>query len=437
MCLIIYSGKGQNKNDAFLEEAIRKAEEFNGDGIGYAIKRAEDNSVFLNKGFFDIDHFIETIKEENISDQDELMVHLRIGNKGKVNIPMCHPFLVSSDQKEILNTHKAKVDKPIMAHNGTMYKHAVHNSDLSDTYYFTKNVLSKKPVLNFLKEDPTVFDEVMQPHLNASRLIVMFPSEENTVLLGKWYIEKGLYFSKNYSVEYFPKVTNYSTKGNWNNQSNLWDDVESFYRGKDYYDDIDFGEDFSISDTIPSIIPETNVESVYRFSILDNLGYKWTEYMGLLLPEHNAIRKYIPIVDENNIDLIDISAKTTNYQFSVYLSEKYRVLAADSDSFLIENLTNSYDIEVPKSDFYESFNINLTNIGQDFYGDYFKLVKKLPASKTLYNKLCRIHDKAVEKNEEAVNYKDLKYINLDALSLFIDNIKEELEIRKNPARLVF
>ena len=95
MCLAILAPKGVSKNKKILFDAIENAAFTNDDGMGYAFKRNSTKKVYISKGYTEVDKIIESIKSKNLKDEDELIVHLRFGNKGDVNAEMCHPFVCS------------------------------------------------------------------------------------------------------------------------------------------------------------------------------------------------------------------------------------------------------------------------------------------------------------------------------------------------------
>lgn len=436
MCLIIHVKKGIDKTNKFIEESIRKAAEFNRDGMGYILKR-EDNSLFINKGFFDVDKFINKIKEEDIKLNDEITIHLRIGNKGETSAKMCHPFIVSNDDDEIHKVLGGRINKPALMHNGTMYKHAVANSNLSDTYYFTKNVLSKKPVLDFMKADSKLFTTIMQPHLCESRLAVVFPDETESILIGKWHDINGILFSKNYNEEYFPKKEisfsrNYYDK-NYDDWREKWED--------DYDDDYPFkgimsSIDYNFNDVVD--IPKVSEK---RPSFVNSLGIEYELYMGLFLPREEDFNDYVVDIDDANCQDVILSVIKADYTIGVMKGYTYSVYFTTSSSIVVSSTNLDYfDIEIPKDYFYELFSVNLSGYNLDYYNEYYKLVKSIPASKSFYKKLeSAIAVTEINNKDKVVfHYATDKYEVDYMLALdFYNKMKEELKIQKDPALLLF
>src|SRR5690606_5606269 len=106
MCLAIVAGKNTDKNSDFLMDAIVAGSISNRDGMGFAFKRNSTKKVYISKGYKEVSALIDTIKSKKLGEQDELLIHARIGNKGAVNEKMCHPFVISNKEEEILLNDK-------------------------------------------------------------------------------------------------------------------------------------------------------------------------------------------------------------------------------------------------------------------------------------------------------------------------------------------
>lgn len=425
MCLIIYCPKGSDKNKEFLEEAILKAHEFNPDGMGYAVKR-EDNSIFLNKGFFDVNQFIDHIKGENVLENEELLIHLRIGNEGKVNVEMSHPFLVSNNENEILDFLMGDTDKPVMAHNGTMKKHAVTNSDKSDTFYFTKNVLSIPSIQNFLKEDPVTFDLVMQPHLSISRVCVMFPEDSDTVLLGKWHDLEGYKFSKNYKEEYFPKPKiTYNTY-----------DPTYYSEWRKYQNEMRSSNiDIPLSENKLVKIPRLPYQRAF---FKDWLNTTHMYYMGMFLPTTDApLRKYTISVSMTNYRQCIIDPNEDDYELGIYRNGFYKVANVKPNFIEVVDATSGDIILVPKNDFYEIFHVSFTQPVKDDYATLYEMVKNIGITKSMIKKLEKLITQASVKDNKFLTFRDIKWIPLNVAIMFLNFATEEMEFRETPELLLF
>src|SRR5882757_4865587 len=155
MCLVIIAKSGVSKNSDFLIEAIRKGAISNTDGIGYTFKKMNKNGqVWISKGFKQVEEFINTLRSKRLKDQDELIIHLRIGNKGATNTAMNHPFVLSNTEEIILSNNKF-VEAPTMVHNGTFTEFSTYNSQFSDTYNFVQRFMFIPEMQSLLIRDKT------------------------------------------------------------------------------------------------------------------------------------------------------------------------------------------------------------------------------------------------------------------------------------------
>lgn len=453
MCLIIYAPKGTDKNQEFLEEAIKKAAEFNKDGMGYAVKYS-DNALWINKGFFDVEEFIKDIKENDIKEDDELLIHLRIGNVGEVDVSMCHPFLISNVPDEIVTTDEGWVDKPVLAHNGTMSKYKVKDSKYSDTFHFIEQVLSKDSVMNFMVSDSETFDDLMQSHLLSSRLAVMFPDERETVLLGTWYNEEGFMFSKNYYEEYFKKSYNVNFT-----QSRLDAIRNSKYNNNDYgYDDWDYDEeyrmwihkndslinkqkklDFEINDYEPSkiiSIPKLSYPRPSYISLGGN-GVEYTLYMGLFLP--NVITEYRTFnveINEDTITAIKIYVMADSKYYGIQRGFNYDLYDCGIFNITVRDTLSGEVIDIPRSEFYDIFDTYIPNKDKAFFNEYYDWVVTTPVTKTCLKKLDKRFSVALSYRHDKLKFKDSE-MSKDVAEMFLKEGKKELDIQKNPHKLFF
>lgn len=428
MCLIIHVKKGIDKQDKFIEESIRKASEFNKDGMGYILKR-EDNSVFINKGFFDVNDLINDINKENITINDELTIHLRIGNKGETSVNMCHPFVISNDSEEIDGFIEGMTDKPVLMHNGTMYKYSIVNSKKSDTYFFTKNVMSNEPVLNFLKSDSVLFDHIMQPHLCSSRLAIVFPDETESILLGKWYEINGLFFSKNYNEEYFPKKI-------------IELPFRSVVKDQDYYNNI-VDEYYNYNDLYNGIHDVVNIPKLSedRPSFVNQFGIEYELYMGMYLPRQEDFNDFIVELDQGNYKEAHLSVVNSDYTQGIVKNYNYVIDNIDPFTITVSSFEfGKYGIKIPKSEFYEIFSVKFKGNVLNYYKELFKLIKSLDVSKSLYKKINKAVNRSIEKNKDYViiHHNGTKYeIDVLLASDFLYQMGEELRLQENPALLLF
>ena len=158
MCLILIKDSNTKLNSTFFEYC-EKAAISNSHGIGFAMKRANKDFIFIQKGFKKPADLIYALEELVIKEKDELIIHFRMatfGSQGKAN---CHPFLISDVEKNYDNNeqmilgntseptiHQVHLNHPIaFMHNGCMWDYEKvydNDKDFSDTRNFAKRFLN-------------------------------------------------------------------------------------------------------------------------------------------------------------------------------------------------------------------------------------------------------------------------------------------------------
>lgn len=494
MCLIISCPKGISKNSEFLSEAIKVAAENNPDGIGYIIKRS-DSSVKINKGIFNVKELNENLKKEDVKDEDELHIHFRIGNKGAISKEMCHPFVATPSKENIDNILESVVDYPVLMHNGTMYSYSVTNSVKSDTYFFTRNILSNKHVINMIYNDQDIFKDLIDPHVDNSRLLIVSPGDAETIYIGKWYTNNNILFSKNYPKEYEPKIPYYNGMfnrgGNYvNRKFNHNNHMNSILGGydeeyDDYYDEQSYekykmnqlrkeqeeqyADLFSIrneysddddddDDDLPfnMVVTETNDLTGYDGSIeLENYGtilvpdidfprrsiknilninYKY--YMGLYVPSDHMPDHYLVAVDDGNYDYIDISPIKTDATLGIWKSLSYEIIGVRNNMIIIMNRNTLEEMALSHRVFYSLFKIELVGYSKVIYSEYANMLSSIPPSKNVYKHLNKMLEKWTNSpiGFDMIEFKhnSRRYTySIDAVELYIEKCEEELNLRKS------
>ena len=170
MCLIGLAPEGTDKYSEKFINAIIIASKTNTDGMGFSFKKNSTKKVYISKGYNTVEGMIRSLKSKRLKKEDELMIHLRIGNRGSKNTDMCHPFILSNIEEEILQNDKY-VDKPTMMHNGTFHSYPSYNiNNFSDTYLFIKDFMFNKRIIDFVKEDLELFKKVFSEKLGTNKL---------------------------------------------------------------------------------------------------------------------------------------------------------------------------------------------------------------------------------------------------------------------------
>lgn len=464
MCLALLAPKGVLKNTEFLYNSIKTASYTNRDGMGFAFKRNSTKKVYISKGYKDVDEFIDSIKEKKLGLDDELIVHLRIGNKGSVNTDMCHPFVVSSEDDEILQNDKF-VTEPVFIHNGTLFKYSEHNSKYSDTFFFSKKFMSHKPVQEFLKSDSKLFSEIFKDHVSTSRFVFLFPGESNNAIkIGSFKEDNGYFFSnESYKNSNIRNVGGVDTEINYNSYNGYCNYGESWKTRKaresinesiikrqlenksvDLFEEDPFEVNTNskvkeskkrVFDNSASIkIPKTSKEK-YTCPLS---GADFTYYMGLWIPEEYIINQNLHIrIDVNSLNYTHLQfrgldnlngddiTKNRLYEMTYYgiaLShEKGETMHVISPTYgvLPNNRSNSYiyDHEIktilsskPKSEY------------TGFYDSYMDLVRRVDISKNKIKKLTKMLNAPYK---EDMYYEKLGYYNREVLQLFLYNMYKE------------
>lgn len=202
MCLIGIKTKGTPVT-RLLKESVRVAFNGNRDGFGLAFKSAGSKTIWMRKGYFDIDSVISDINSLNIQAEDEFMFHGRMCTAGKVNDINCHPFVLGeSVSKTGITVSKEKLEYPVMMHNGCIGELSYRNSDMSDTYWLSEVVFSRdkdesNKNLKLLKEDVKKLQLKYSDYLTYGKYSFMFP-DRDIVMLGNFTEDpenKGYFFS--------------------------------------------------------------------------------------------------------------------------------------------------------------------------------------------------------------------------------------------------
>jgi hypothetical protein len=205
MCLITYFKEGQPKYGGKVEAFLRQGAESNDEGSGYMFKKKGDNKIVVDKGYFNVDLLLESLKARGLKDEDELVVHHRICTVGKVSPENCHPFVLS-DNPNIVAATQITTKKPCLVHNGgfsKLYKYIQKNSHMSDTYAFTRYIMSNKGILKMLDEDRDLFNFLLDDIVNSSRVVIMYPDKPTNVI-GHFYDDEGYMHSNLGYCDYRP-----------------------------------------------------------------------------------------------------------------------------------------------------------------------------------------------------------------------------------------
>lgn len=186
MCIAIV----KPKNTEITDEALKNCYEKNPDGAGIAFSK--DNQIYILKGIFNKEQFIESVRKYEKEADGAMLIHCRIGTSGLKDKENCHPH--------IINKHL------VMIHNGIINVKVPVESKVSDTIIFTREYLRALPS-NFL-ENEYLKDLVRMAIGSSNKLCFLNEKGEYSIInenYGVW--DNGVWYS-NHSYE-TPKITYY------------------------------------------------------------------------------------------------------------------------------------------------------------------------------------------------------------------------------------
>jgi archaellin len=488
MCCIAIAKSGTKKYDEFFLNSIKIASGTNTDGIGYSFKRAGNpNKVWISKGFKDVDKFISCLKAKRLKDVDELVVHLRIGNKGSKDTDMNHPFVLSNKPDEILE-NDSYVNAITMVHNGTFFDYAQHSSMFSDTYFFTKDFMSVKEVQDLLKRDSKLFAETFKPMLKSNRLAFIFNDKTPMVLIGEYKEDNGYFFSndsykrrdiiniggettyrnfahgggragyseddidwedlRNRSCELpVPVRQNVTTQFSRVGSSVVNTDYQRLQREKiqKQQDALKYGT--KVGERVRN--SQSRLEADSKFDIIPPIGAPTTLDLCMntvLYKVMNAI--YIPLhyinsqFEESKFRITSYNYKhfyftctTPDLDRKIYRHKCYRITNFDSSNNGMHTLhspsmtNNPADaVYVNTHDLYRMFSIMVRQPYKDAYRTVYRLIQKYPSpSKKLFTDLDRVRRSADKKDKkDKLTFRRVEHLTLEGIKLYQNYIGDQI-----------
>lgn len=193
MCIIALSPAGVELPD---EEDIKHMFRRNPDGAGFAIQGDIDGDgvfkVKYQKGFMNVDDFIEALGPRDKLKDFNVAMHFRIKTHGNVDKGTTHPFPLSNQYNDLRQTEGRG---PVLFHNGTFSGlGGKSHPDASDTQDFVIGVAMK--YLHGARMPGAVAQAVVNQIAGACRVLIMYEKENFPLLkLGQWYEHKGNWYS--------------------------------------------------------------------------------------------------------------------------------------------------------------------------------------------------------------------------------------------------
>jgi len=184
MCIIVYK-KATIKKPS--KKVLKICWVNNPDGAGFMYRKQGIDEICVHKGFMGFREFYSALQDADLSIDDEIAYHFRIGTSGKQDATATHPFPISDDI-QMLRALDYRTNSAF-AHNGILGK-GDDILKLSDTQLFSINILSNlKPYLSDTKIQSTIANLTV-----GNRLIIW--SSGTTIITGDWITEKtGLMYS--------------------------------------------------------------------------------------------------------------------------------------------------------------------------------------------------------------------------------------------------
>ncbi len=199
MCLISVLPKGTPKYSDEVTAFIKSGFESNGDGSGFMYKRNGKDFISVNKGYFQLPLLMQAIKNVNLSNDDELVIHHRIGTAGLISAENTHPFIITNKHDDIIKLDTI-TSKPALVHNGMfrdLKKYEALNPDFSDTYAFTRYVMTN--TIDLFKNETSIFEDCFKSMLGWSKICVLFPNR--SLMMSGTFIQDNGYFHSTHAYK--------------------------------------------------------------------------------------------------------------------------------------------------------------------------------------------------------------------------------------------
>jgi predicted glutamine amidotransferase len=457
MCLIIVKNKGVNLTEK-LDNSIINSFNCNRDGFGYAFKRDKQEIVCFKKGFKNPEEIINSIKEQQLSKNDILVVHARMGTSGKKGEINCHPFIGYPSYSNLIQGTIDIYGSPIIFHNGVISEYYKMGDDKCDTNSFVETVFTDNSEnRKLLYSNPeTFFKDFENGRHNNTKLAILFSGSLRNIYLNGTFVtdaESGLVFSHGgYCTTLKEKniISNYINKDEDEDNDNLEENNSKFSTRlpKEYLDEIKEIK-LQLEKNKEEEIKNQFKENLNSSKIKEVFENENTLFMSLRGESfHSVNRDYIDSLFKDNYDYSNINVNKNNFRDFLVICIKqdeekklnidytYSIDTFDENLIILKYITgvttnNIHVIE--KSTFNSQFIIPKPS---EYYKykdcNYFS---KILPSKSLLKKLNKFIDIYKNKNNknEIVNFNigEIKInITLDML-IYHENKINKLHKNKN------
>ena len=204
MCLLIAKDK---KMRCPSEKELYQAFKTNPHGAGFAY--VDNGKVIIDKGYMNWDDFIREYKTickkyNNFKDKC-LMVHLRIGTSGGNTPGNTHPYMVTTNIKQMQKLDN-KCDLAV-AMNGVAYDYLPEGHGYNDTMEFIKSYMTNIQKLDKKFYARRYFREQINGLTNSKWAFL--DKNDNIYTCGKFINRNNLLFSNENHVPYDEKIEKY------------------------------------------------------------------------------------------------------------------------------------------------------------------------------------------------------------------------------------
>lgn len=222
MCIIVAKEKGVSLPSKTI---LKNCFDYNNDGAGLMF--TNNGKVNIVKGFMTFDKFYDYLmkldKLHNFKEKS-LVMHFRISTGGNVDAGNCHPYPISSKNKDL--RAKTFTTDLGMVHNGIISMYSGKDKVLNDTQMFVKQCVSVMKDLNqeFYRDYRCMN---LLSDIAKSKLCFL-DSEDNIYYVGDFIDDNGIkYSNSSYMSYYYYPTYNYANY-----------DFKNYYEDDLYYEDI-------------------------------------------------------------------------------------------------------------------------------------------------------------------------------------------------------
>ena len=214
MCIIIYKKPQINLPS---QTVLNNCWNNNPDGAGILVHRKSDpERLLISKGYMTKEKYYDYIKTLNLTKDDLIIYHFRIGTSGGLVPEKTHPFPISEDI-EALNRTGTFYSTSAFIHNGVFGEGSIN---LSDTQLYIKDELVQYMKISELDVRKFIISRTAK----KCRTITISLAENFIFTTGEWVKDhNGLYFSNStykpkpryeypYFSEFYQNTVNYPTK---------------------------------------------------------------------------------------------------------------------------------------------------------------------------------------------------------------------------------